>query len=89
MNVDVAVIGAGISGLAAARELLRQGHRVVVLERQVRAGGNAISERVDGFLMEHGPSSVNAVSSAAGEFSTALGLDPSRCGLGPGCATAT
>lgn len=84
MNVDVAVIGAGISGLAAARELLRQGHRVVVLERQVRAGGNAISERVGGFLMEHGPSSVNAASSAAGEVSATLGLDSSRCGLGPG-----
>lgn len=84
MSVDVAVIGAGISGLTAAHELLRRGHRVAVLERQVRAGGNAISERFDGFLMEHGPSSVNAASSAATEFSTALGLDPLRCGLGPG-----
>ncbi len=84
MSVDVAVIGGGVSGLTAAHELLRRGHRVVVLERQVRAGGNAISERVDGFLMEHGPSSVNAASSAAAEFSVALGLDPLRCGLGPG-----
>jgi oxygen-dependent protoporphyrinogen oxidase len=84
MNVDAAVIGGGVSGLTAAHELLRRGHRVVVLERQVRAGGNAISERVDGFLMEHGPSSVNAASSAAAELSAAFGLDPLRCGLGPG-----
>ena len=82
MSVDVAVIGAGVSGLTAAHELLRRGHRVVVLERQVRAGGNAVSERVGGFLMEHGPSSVNAASCAAAEFSTSLGLDPLVCGLG-------
>ena len=84
MSVDVAVIGGGVSGLAAAYELRRRGHQVVVLERQVRAGGNAVSERVSGFLMEHGPSSVNAASSAAAELSATLGLDPSRCGLGPG-----
>ena len=84
MSVDVAVIGAGVSGLSAAHELQRRGHRVVVLERQVRAGGNAISERVDGFLMEHGPSSVNAASSAAAACAAGLGLDPLRCGLGPG-----
>lgn len=83
MSVDVAVIGGGVSGLTAAHELLRRGHRVAVLERQVRAGGNAISERFDGFLMEHGPSSVNAASRAAAEFSAALGLDSLRCGLGP------
>lgn len=33
-SVDVAVIGAGITGLAAARELARRGASVVVLERQ-------------------------------------------------------
>jgi oxygen-dependent protoporphyrinogen oxidase len=84
MSVDVAVIGAGVSGLATAHQLRRQGHRVVVLERQVCAGGNAVSERIDGFLMEHGPSSVNTASRAAAELSDSLGLDPLRCGLGPG-----
>ncbi len=35
----VAVLGAGLAGLAAAHELKRQGHRVVVLEAQNRIGG--------------------------------------------------
>ncbi len=83
MSVDVAVIGGGVSGLAAAYELSRRGRRVVVLERQVRAGGNAISERLGGFLMEHGPSTVNATSAAAAGLSTALGLDDARRELGP------
>ncbi|XP_065857957.1 flavin-containing monooxygenase FMO GS-OX-like 4 isoform X2 [Euphorbia lathyris] len=35
----VAVIGAGAAGLAAARELRREGHEVVVFERQSQIGG--------------------------------------------------
>ena len=60
MTLDVAVVGGGVSGLATAWHLRRQGWRVKVLERQVRVGGNALSERLDGFLMEHGPTSVIA-----------------------------
>ncbi|KAH9777343.1 Flavin-containing monooxygenase FMO GS-OX-like 4 [Citrus sinensis] len=36
---NVAVIGAGAAGLIAARELRREGHRVVVLEKNNRIGG--------------------------------------------------
>jgi len=84
VTFDVAVIGGGVSGLAAAHALLRQGHRVVVLERQVRAGGNAMSERIGGFLMEHGPSSVNAAGAEAETLSESLGLASARCELGTG-----
>ncbi|KAI4323516.1 hypothetical protein L6164_023114 [Bauhinia variegata] len=38
-SVKVAVIGAGVSGLSAARELQREGHQVVVLEKSHRIGG--------------------------------------------------
>jgi hypothetical protein len=38
-NVEQAVLGAGAAGLVAARELLREGHRVVVLEQSARLGG--------------------------------------------------
>ena len=82
--LDVAVIGGGVSGLATAHALMRRGHRAAVLERQVRAGGTAISERIDGFLMEHGPSTINAAVPEAARLSSALGLDAVRCELGPG-----
>jgi monoamine oxidase len=39
MDVDVAVVGAGLAGLAAARRLHRRGRRVVVLEASDRIGG--------------------------------------------------
>ena len=84
MTVDVAIIGGGISGLATAYALKRQGLNVVVLERQAQSGGNAQSERIGGFLMEHGPSTVNAASAAAAGLSTGLGLDDQRCDLGDG-----
>jgi NADPH-dependent glutamate synthase beta subunit-like oxidoreductase len=35
----VAVVGAGVAGLSAARELARLGHRVTVLEKHERPGG--------------------------------------------------
>ena len=73
--IDVAIIGGGISGLTAAYQLKRQGHQVVVLERQVRPGGNAISENLNGFLMEHGPSTVNATVPEVEELSRTLGLN--------------
>jgi oxygen-dependent protoporphyrinogen oxidase len=81
--VDVAVIGGGISGLATAWNLMRQGLDVIVLERQVNPGGNAISERIGGFLMEHGPSTIDARASAATDMAGVLGLDNERCELGP------
>ncbi|CAA7034216.1 unnamed protein product [Microthlaspi erraticum] len=38
----VAVIGSGAAGLVAARELRREGHSVVVFERQKKVGGTWI-----------------------------------------------
>lgn len=84
MTVDVVVVGGGVSGLATAHDLKRRGCQVVVLERQAHPGGNAISERLDGFLVEHGPSTVNAASPAALDYSRELGLDGDQCDLGAG-----
>jgi oxygen-dependent protoporphyrinogen oxidase len=81
--VDVAVIGGGISGLATAWNLMRQGLDVVVLERQANPGGNAVTERIGGFLMEHGPSTIDARATAVTDMGHALGLDDQRRELGP------
>ncbi len=84
MTFDTAIIGGGISGLATAYDLMRRGRRVVVLERQTRPGGNAISEHMGGFLMEHGPSSVNAALPAVSALSQSLELERLRCRMGAG-----
>lgn len=80
---DVIVIGGGISGLAVAYDLMKRGVDVQVLERQVRTGGNAISERFDGFLMEHGPTIFNASVQQAVAQIDALGLLDQAHDLGP------
>lgn len=38
-SLKVAVIGAGVAGLAAARELLRHGHQVTIYEKAAQIGG--------------------------------------------------
>ena len=44
-RADVAVVGAGVAGLAAARELRRRGLAVVVLEARDRIGGRIFTVR--------------------------------------------
>src|SRR5215211_7051246 len=54
-EVDVAVVGAGFAGIAAARELERQGLSVVVVEARDRVGGRVLNEPIgDGKFVEVG-----------------------------------
>ncbi len=84
MMLDALIIGGGISGLATAHNLMQRGLNVQVLERQARPGGNAISQRMGGFLMEHGPTTFNASVPGACEQLDILGLRESASDLGPG-----
>ncbi|NOX38177.1 MAG: protoporphyrinogen oxidase [Calditrichaeota bacterium] len=55
---DAVIVGAGISGLATAHFLTREGLQVRILEKNNRVGGNIYTHRVDGFLAEYGPNSM-------------------------------
>jgi oxygen-dependent protoporphyrinogen oxidase len=51
----IAIVGAGITGLAIAHELSRSGEPHIVLEADDRPGGAIRSGHVDGSLLEWGP----------------------------------
>jgi oxygen-dependent protoporphyrinogen oxidase len=48
----VVIVGGGITGLAAAWELQRQGCDYILLEASGRLGGKIVTERADGFIIE-------------------------------------
>lgn len=54
INRSVAVIGAGVAGLACARSLSAAGAEVTVLEASDRVGGRIATDQVDGFLIDRG-----------------------------------
>ena len=53
-DVSVIIVGAGVSGLAAARHLRRSGVDVVVLEGSDAVGGRIRTDLVDGFRLDRG-----------------------------------
>ena len=50
----IAVVGAGLAGLAAARELVANGHEAVVFEKSRGLGGRLASRRAEGTVLDHG-----------------------------------
>ena len=83
----VAVVGGGISGLAAAHRLHELGVRFTLLERASRCGGVIWTEHAGGFLVEAGPDSFLARKPWATDLCRRLSLadeivptDPTRRG---------
>ncbi|MFO0683709.1 MAG: protoporphyrinogen oxidase [Sandaracinus sp.] len=74
MTAEMVVVGAGVSGLAAAWALGRAGARVTVLERGTRIGGLVESERVGDVLLEHGADGLLSSKRGGHDVLSALGL---------------
>ncbi|MHB1239545.1 MAG: protoporphyrinogen oxidase [Gammaproteobacteria bacterium] len=74
MTIDVAIIGAGISGLSTAHFLGKGGCKPVVLERRTEAGGTIRSEHAEGFLVEAGPNSTAETTPVIEELLGDLGI---------------
>src|SRR6478752_2476629 len=51
---SVVVVGAGVAGLVAARDLVAAGHRVQVLEASARVGGKLLRAEVAGVTVDVG-----------------------------------
>ena len=73
-DVDVAVVGAGVSGLSAAYELCKRKRSVLVLERDTRPGGIILTECVGEFIIDAGPDSLLVQKPAAVALCNELGL---------------
>lgn len=51
---EVVVVGAGMAGLAAAKELEKAGFKVLILEASKRIGGRVASEIYNGYTLDQG-----------------------------------
>lgn len=72
--LDVAIVGGGISGLAAAYELQKRGAAARVFEAGSRPGGVIGTERFDGWVVDGGPDSLLVQKPAAVTLCRELGL---------------
>jgi monoamine oxidase len=73
---DVAVLGAGLAGLAAARDLMRAGADVIVLEARQRPGGRVEGATLtDGRTVQMGGEVIGSAHTAYRALAAELGLD--------------
>lgn len=73
---DAVVVGGGVAGLVAARELASAGLRVLVLERGPAVGGAVGGHEVAGLTLDTGAESFATRGGAVAELAEELGLTP-------------
>ena len=59
MSFDCIVVGAGLAGLSAVRELEKSGKSVLLLEASDSVGGRVKSDYIDGFICDRGFQVIN------------------------------
>jgi phytoene dehydrogenase-like protein len=80
-DLDVIVIGAGISGLCAGAILATQGRKVRVLERRPEVGGRVAEVTIDGYTIQWGGHILEDTGSGLGKVFEAVGLTFEDTGL--------
>ncbi|WP_284987158.1 MULTISPECIES: flavin monoamine oxidase family protein [unclassified Arthrobacter] len=75
LDRDVVIVGAGPSGLTAARELKKAGLSVAVLEARDRVGGRTWTDTIDGAMLEIGGQWVSPDQTALMALLDELGLE--------------
>ncbi len=83
-QVEVAVVGGGISGLTCGFWLKRGGRSVVVLERSAEPGGCVRTLRQDGWIFELGPNTITDASGVVERLCAAAGLQSRLIEAGTG-----
>ena len=76
MDADVVVVGAGLAGLTAARDLVAAGLSPVVLEARDRVGGRTLNQEIgDGKVVELGGQWIGPTQDRVAKLAAELGLE--------------
>lgn len=70
-----AIVGAGITGITAARLLQKRGHTVEVFEKNAEPGGAIRTVNTDGWLTEYGPNTLLLKDAMVRDFIREIGLE--------------
>jgi monoamine oxidase len=73
-DADVVIVGAGLSGLVAASEVLAAGYEPLVVEADDRVGGRILTQQGDGLLFEVGAQWIGDTHHEMEALATKLGL---------------
>src|SRR5215469_10076555 len=79
---EIAIVGAGISGLAAAHTLCDAGHTVTIFEKSGEVGGRATTRRRDGFTYDSGAQYVKGGSTVSDAWITGRFLSDDLINIG-------